>query len=1089
MKKIIFCLSLILMFICSALHAQDKSSVIHGRVKDSEGQALPGVNIVERDKNNRFIAGTSTDLDGNFILKVSNPNATLIVSFIGFKSDTIRLKGEQVKDIVLESESKTIAEVVVKATQKVKLGGMEVNEKDILGAVSVVKMRDVEELGATSVDEAIQGRLTNVDITYSSGDPGTGMRIKMRNVSSLSSNTSPLIVIDDVPQQMTVDPTFNFGTADEQSYGTLLNLDPNDIESIAALVDAATTAQYGAKGGNGVLLVTTKRGKAGKTSVNYSGKVSYSWQPPSIPMLNGDQYTMMIQEELFNPYGVTGIPANTNEVSYNTAWSEYYNYNKNTDWVKEITQVGVKKQHNLTIQGGAQKAKYLYSLSYVDEKGTTLGTALKRLTNRVNFDYQVSDKLKISADISYIKSDNPGTIGDIRSVAFKRMPNMSVYKYDADGNPTGSYFSPQYPFSFDQRYQFKEIYFDYNQVYQPYNLDLETITYNPVAMAKSSSNNKYINTINSQFRLHYSILNSLRFMSSVAMISNNDRNKQFLPQIATGVPWTDTRSNKATNIDKEDFTVNMQGRLIFTPDLGENHSLNVTFEANNEQTKSFYHRLVVCNTPNTYLNEVIIPAIILEENNSNPRYRYLEVKNIISYNYYKQLKFTGTYNRNADSNRGENSRWGTSYAVGFGWDVSQFGPFKKQKTITQLQLRINYGQVGAPTGKKDNQYEKIGTNWRNRNYINLTPIVPLNLQVSDLRPEIKKELGYGFDLELFGNLRLNTNIYSNRRIDQYLNINLPSTVGFDNQNKIGMNAGASATKGYDFTFIADILKSKTIQWNVNLRYSSSVTTWTELQPITYNESDILKNGNYLITQELNKPAGAFYGYKYLGVYKTSADAIIKDANGDPIINYNGYPKRIQMGNTDNYLFTGGDAIYADLNHDGIINGLDITYLGTSDPLFFGSFGTNFTYKAFTITLFFNYRYGNEIINRVGMYTSNMYGLNNQNTSVTRRWRREGDDTDIPRALYNTGYNWLGSDRFVEDGSFLRFKQLSLSYRLPEKWYTKVKLTNCKIYGTLSNIFTFTNYTGQDPESLSAGLYDDARTPPARNFLFGIDLTF
>lgn len=1067
--------SLLLVLFYSNVLAQEKDLVIRGQVKSDTGEPIPMVSIVEVDANKRFISGTVSDINGNYQLKVSRPNATIIFQCISYQPDTVVLQNERVRNVVLTDKMNELETVVVTASKVVSNGMFDRNEKDILSATSTLSMKDVEDLGVVSVDEALQGRLTNVDVTYNSGDPGAGMSIKMRNVSSLTSTTNPLIVIDDVPQNMTIDPAFNFGTANDQEYGALLNLDPQDIESITALTDAAAAAVYGARGGNGVLLIKTKRGKKGNTKISYSGKYTMSYQPEAIPMLNGDSYTMMMLESFVNRAGVYGIPQNIQEFTYDKNWAGYYNYNKNTDWLKEITRIGSTHSHNLSVTGGGDKAQYLYSFSYTNQIGTTIGTAFKRFTNKVNFDYMISEKLKILADISFTNSTTNGNPDDIRDVAFQRMPNLSVYQYDDQGNTEYEYFTTQGGVLFQADRNYK------------YNPDKDKNTYNPVAMARLASDNLYSNTINTRFQLNYFMTNWLRFISSVAFSSDNDKAKTFIPFTATGQVWNDASANKATNKTTHRFSINTRNQLTISNILGEDHALSANFLVLNNINRGYSENITITNTPNPGLDEVVSPAIVSKLENANSLSKGIDLISNISYIFREKYKFEGSYSRTADSDRGKNKLWDNNVGLAVGWDISKENFMKQQDIITQLQLRADMGMVGSPVGKKEGQFVRIGTDANLGAYNGMSALIPLNIQQSELRPERKIEYDYGFDLELFKKVNLHFNYYISTRKDQYATVKLPASSGY---TEYGINMGSSITRGFDVTLNATLYKSEA--WNVLFRFnlSNSMTELTELNKnYSQQEDDVLSNGKYLVSKEINKPDGSFYGYHYLGVFRYTSDAVVRNENGDIVMDYSGLPKRIVMGNSSRYTFTGGDAIYEDLNNDGIINALDVRYLGTKNPDFFGSIGPTVTYKNITLSTFFNYRYGNSIINKIAINTQKMHGMENQSKAVLGRWRNEGDPADVPRALYNYGYNWLGSDRFVEDGSFIRFKQLSLSYSFNKKFIQRLGISNLKTWVSATNLYTWTNYTGQDPEGLADGLYDEGYTPPSRNFLLGLDVTF
>jgi len=411
--------------------------------------------------------------------------------------------------------------------------------------------------------------------------------------------------------------------------------------------------------------------------------------------------------------------------------------------------------------------------------------------------------------------------------------------------------------------------------------------------------------------------------------------------------------------------------------------------------------------------------------------------------------------------------------------------------INDLKLRYSYGVNGNQPGSSYGYFNLYSTG---EEYMDMPVVIPTNLQLDHFRWERNSQINYGVDLTAFKNyLEVHFDVYTQKSKDLiWENLSLPSTSGFP---QITRNWGSMDNKGWELMFISDVLKKEKLGLNLNFNIAHNENRITEIpENFDFEFGSEAGNGQYARRAQEGHPIGSFYGFRYLGVYPTDMDAVAHDANGNVIHNMEGRPLYMRYENADGYRFRGGDAIYQDINYDGLINELDIVRLGNSNPKFIGGFGSKLTWHNLVVTLFFHYRIGQDIVNMTKMYNENMYYRNNQSVSVLNRWRRQGDVTDIPRALYNHGYNWLGSDRFVEDGSFVRFKSASISYNFGNI-ARKIKLQDLKLNFMIYNLYTWTNYTGVDPEvpMLSTDPFfigeDKADTPPPKNYIISLNVKF
>jgi TonB-linked SusC/RagA family outer membrane protein len=1045
--------------------------ILKGKVTDRKtGEALIGVTVIEVNALNRTLNGTVTDISGNFALKLTSPQTTVKISYIGYKTYEFPISGQSFLEVRMEEETQLLEEVSVVAEGK-KVGGfMPVSERDLTSAVSTVEMKELEEIKVSNIGEMLQGRASNVDIVMASGDPGAGMSVRIRGTASISGSNQPLIVVDGVPFEIELDKDFDFSAATQEQFSGLLNIAPEDILTIQVLKDASATAVWGSRGANGVLLIETKRGTKGKTSFDYLYKLSVQEQPKSVPLLNGDAYSMMMLEAILNS-GSTEIPK---ELAYNKDWSEYYNYSQNTDWLKEITQRGISHDHTLSIMGGGESALYRFSVGYLDQEGTTKGTDYQRFTSRVNLDYNVSRKLMFSGDISYIYSNNDLSYKEnnesrsIRALAYIKAPNMSIYDYDSKGNLSDNYFSPGDNFQ-----------------------GWGSQWFNPVAMANEATWNRKEHRLRTKLQVKFNILDNLVFQSFVAYDIDNQIENKFLPENVTGLHWTSHYVNLASGMDYQSSVLESQSQLLYTYMKGTKHKVTSMIAFTLSDKKNGWYYGSTSNLPSSYLVNYAEAAPIYWIGDGYSQNRMAALLGFVHYSLLDRYLIQFNIRREGSSRFGYKSRWGTFPSISVAYRISSEPFMKKMSFINDLKLRYSYGVNG---NQPSNSYGYFNLYSTGEEYMDMPVVVPINLQLDHFRWEKNSQINYGFDLSALKNyLELQFDIYSQKSKDLiWENLSLPSTSGFPN---ITRNWGSMDNKGWELMLASDLLKKEKFNINLNFNIAHNENRITEIpENFDFEYGSEANNGQYARRAQEGHPIGTFYGFRYQGVYPRDADAVAHDTEGDIIYDMSGKPLYMRYGNADGYRFRGGDAIYDDINHDGLINELDIVRLGDSNPGFIGGFGSKLTWNNLVVTLFFHYRLGQDIVNMTKMYNENMYYRNNQSVSVLNRWRRQGDITNIPRALYNQGYNWLGSDRFVEDGSFVRFKSASISYSFKDI-ATKIRINDLKLNFMVYNLYTWTGYTGADPEvpMLSNDPFfigeDNADTPPPISYILSVNIKF
>ncbi|MCG8476696.1 MAG: TonB-dependent receptor [Cytophagales bacterium] len=1041
-----------------------------------DGTPLIGVTVVEVDANGRFVNGAQTDFNGMYSLTISQGNVKIQFSYIGYQSVT-EIVGSRTKiDIALGADVQALDEVEIVADKMDSEGQIKVRNQTV--AVSRVQMSDLEDLQATSPAEALQGRISNVDIVADSGDPGAGISIRIRGSSTINGNANPLIVVDGVPYEATIIPGFDFNSGDVAQFGSLIDMSPEDIQDIQITKDAASSAIYGSRAANGVVIITTKRGGHSKPRFSYNIRTSIGEQAREIPLLSGEDYVRVQKEAIFNKDGNTAGSAR--ELAYDREWERFHEYAQNTDWVKAITQRGVTHQHNLSVQGGGSKAKYFVSVGYKDQQGTTIGTSFKQLNTRVNLDYDISEKIKFKTDMSYTRGDRGSNVDNIRGQAYRRMPNMSIYERDDQGNPTSIFFTP------DKYYQGSSI------TYNNGSKKMKFENYNPVAMAELASRSTLTDRIRTNLTLRYFPKPWITYMGWVAYDLSSGKTKDFLPSKVSGKSFFDRVSNVAGDRDTENITIMTNNELLIAPEPFGKHTFSYLVRLRTTNRESKGYGVITSNSASLILTDPSFDANIIKLQSYPGSSRELGVLHSMHYNYAEKYLLTASLRSDASSKFGANNRWGHFPSVSAGWRISEEPFLSNWEFLDDWKIRATYGEVGR-TPYRDH-YGKYSAD---KPFLDIGAINPTGIQLNNLRWETTREYDLGFDLTMFGD-RLNVifDWYDKQTVDQLNpNVRIPSSTGF---SKVLQNYGTMTNKGWELAIFSRLIQKKDFKFELSFNISRNENIVDKMPAsFQFERIDVHRNGNYARRVELGDPIGSFYGYRFLGVYKDDEDAVARDTNGDPIMELgsNNKPMYMQMGGNSNYIFKGGDAKYDDINKDGVIDELDIVYLGNAMPDVMGSVMPTISYKSLTLSMGFHYRLGQQVINRTRMDMESMYNKNNQSKSVLRRWRKKGDVTNMPRALFESGFNWLGSDRFVEDSDYVRLKNLSLAYRFGKRVLDRLNIKQLHIIFTGYDLYTWTNYSGQDPEvglSSSDPFFigvDRGRTPPSRSYTLGVKLTF
>ena len=1053
--------------------AQGKT-IIRGKVVEkSTGLPLPGVTIVEMDAQNRIIKGIITDVNGNYVFEVSDPKHTILVSYIGFVSQSLTIDSRRVIDVGLEEKSMSIDEVVIKAQSSANsITG--VYQRDQTGSVTVVDMQKFNNLPSVTAADALQGQVSGLDIVSASGNPGSGSNIVIRGMGSLG-NSNPLIVVDGIPQDVNTD-NFNFASADQQNLGQLLSIAPQDIKTIEILKDAASTAVWGSKGANGVLLIETSSGEKGQIRFNYQYKINANIQPRAIPMLDGDQYITMQMEEWHNAEGEYNIPQ---EIAYDRNSADFYNYSANTNWLEAITRNSYTHDHFFKVSGGGNKSRYYTSLNYQKNYGTTINTSFKRLSFRVNFDYDISDKLRFTTNFNYNNTFNQDNVTfkkingeeqNPRRMAYIKAPNMSIWEYDENGLPTGEYFTPI------ESYQGNGVQY-----------------YNPVAMVELGMNQNIGNEIQNNFIVDYNIFQFLKFRETISFSYTNDKANKFVPASAIGADWLDWNSNASTERNKMNVRWLSRSQLFFTPFRGnKKHSLTTVLMWEMEEKDYEFSQLITAKSPSIYIVDPANNAPISNISSGSSQSRLYGAMASVNYKYLDRYLFSANLRSDGSSAFGESNKWGIFPSFSVGWRFSKEEFFKSLNFINDAKLRLSWGQSGKALSDPYAAYAYYETFDQ---YMEDPAVIPAQIQLANLKWQTVTSWNSGIDLNFFkGRLTVTADLYKRVTTDLlWEDYSIPGSTGFETLGYY--NGGEIQNVGWEFLVNGVVVQNEDFIASLNFNISQNNNSFLSFPENFVTERGVtVDNGVFPIKAEAGKPIGSFYGFRYLGVYASDKDALARDANGNIMIDSNGDP--IPMSFKGIYDFKGGDAIYEDVNHDGVIDIMDAVYIGSSSPDFIGGFGGNLKYKSWTASFSFHYRLGFDIVNQVAIDTEGMLNRNNQSKAVLNRWKWEGQKEEglLPRAYMNHPCNNLGSDRYVERGDFLRLNNLSLAYRLPQRVLKHLNVNSVEIGINLRKLLTFTNYSGQDPEigRIETNPFwlgrDNARTPVPKiySLLFNVN---
>ena len=1139
-KKILF--TALLAIVSQTLMAQGVR--VSGTLTDNDGPIMMA-NVVERDANNRIVSAVQTDFNGNFSMQVKSTKNKLVFSYVGDKTQIVTIGNKTVFNIKLEPEGTQLQEVVVKA-KRGSSGGLMISKKEISVSQQTFDLDNVKGMAFTSADEALQGEIAGLDIVANSGNLGAGTSMRLRGVTSISGDANPLIVVDDKIFD-NPDENFDFANANEEQYASLLSVNVEDIASITVLKDAAATAVWGSRGSNGVLVITTKHGTRGKPRIDFSYKFTGTWQPDGYTLLNGDEYSMLMKEEFYNPAQRSDATADMQELNYNTAWPEYENWNNNTDWVKAVKQFGAMHDYNMTISGGGEKATFRISAGYKNQTGSIIKQKFQQLTTRLVLDYNVSDRIRFSTNFALTYTDNDKNYSNLLSIAQNIAPNMSIYRQDANGNDTDEYYIMNEP----------------NPVTGGGATDTYSSNYlspihnlgNPVAIANLATSKEQTYRLTPDFSIKYELLGTEPDRSRLILNGRVDfdiyasSSPTYYPASLSSAKWNNSTYNAKTNSETNRLKVGGRVELVYTPHF-KNEDWSATMLARYEMSTTKYNsQYTRMNNLPPGVNDPTVYAWLTNMSGSNSR----SASQNLLYNghvSYKDGRYSLGFSLRADgdSKFGPKHKWALFPGVSLRYNISDEPFMKKVKGnwLSMLGLRASWGVNGRAPSSNYLFYNTYNTSAGSYGASgNMQPAGTLDgLKIDDLKWEKTTSYNLGFNLGLLNDkIEVDFDYYHKVTKDLLMsNVAISSVTGYGSLSY--MNVGQMNNDGWELNISAkklikigkfsmdlgfNIAQNSNLLKEMDESVLESLNTWKTIYTSgkTGSPWGITNRGDWPLRVQLNNSLGSIYGFHYKGVYQYGYDylenlqkennwteaqyeaainGMLAEGKTFPVVVRNGkvlmqdgHPRRMLFNYVNNngsgsstYTFQGGDAVYEDINNDGQINELDIVYLGNSLPKVNGGFNFTFRYGNWSLKARFMYRFGNKVVNLARQNLEKMFDTYNQCATVNYRWRKDGDETVIPRAMHNASYNFQPSDRFVEDGGFVRFQNLQIAYNFPKKMIKSWGLNQLQAYASLNNLYVWTKYSGVDPEISPQGYgvaADASQTPRSKQFTLSLNIGF
>ncbi|MEG1737463.1 MAG: SusC/RagA family TonB-linked outer membrane protein [Odoribacter sp.] len=1050
--------------------------------ENQKGTSLIGANVILLNANNRMISGVTTNIDGKFEIKVLPGMAKKIqFSFIGMKSVTEDFVAGKKYEIVLKDDNVGLDEVVVtgKAKPKADFGMLQKDPRDMGNAVSKVDMKVLSTQSVSSVDQMLQGAVPGLQVTFNSGDPGAGASIRIRGVSSLTGQSNPLWIIDGtevIGDDYNVESITNFG------FNPIGDIDPSEVEDINVLKDAAATALYGSRGANGVIVIKTKRGVKGKPTFSFSTKLTGTLVPKKVPMLNGDQMRMFLIESRANKNGGVDNESQYQELRGDLNRADAWIFNNNYDLVDMISRTGFQQNYNLSLRGGGERLNYYWSLGYEKEMGTTIGGGYERFTTMVNLDYRMSDKLKISSKFSYANS-----LTDKRS---SQWPGHLKKNGTDILNPLG-FARTRAPFLAVYNQKEDEYYITNSAAKEAYGWGQ---MYNPLAMIDYATFQTRNNRFTASLSIDFQISKGLSLFSQVSTDYRQSGDEFFCPAGAIGDAANSIAYNSGMRADGYEMKLVNNNRITWVPLNTEKHWLQFTAVADliYSQNNSLKISYVKSGSPHLQdsggkgqIGDKVEGSETLGTTVSlvvDAHYRFLNRYNI---NFALKTEGSSVY--------GKDNPYSLFPTAAFAWRLKEESFLKEVEWVDELKPRVSFGRSGklpAINNLLSVTYASGSNGYLGDAYSNIDKFA-----YDNLHEERTTQWNYGLDYSFF-NTRLSGefNYYRSTTDDLLMEENIATSTGFASR---WSNFGSLRNEGWEFGIkgVPVDIEGK-FRWSLFFNIAQNENKMLTL-PEQYRTEGFKESLSYdfqTITFE-GTTLGAVFGYKAKGVYSRDEDAMMRDLNGNPVYDENGHPKKMRWGSSTGEVFEGGDMAYEDVNHDGVINKLDIVQIGDANPKCFGMLRNDFNYKNWQLGFSLYYSIGQDVINGMRRETECMDKGLNQAISIEQRWKKQGDVTDMPRGVEGITRNYAASSRWVEDASYLKLKDISLTYNFDRKLLQRTFIKMMSVWVSGMNLLTWSKYKGVDPEvGFNEGKaktisMDSQNTAPPIRFTFGFRANF
>jgi TonB-linked SusC/RagA family outer membrane protein len=991
MRRVLLLLTASLVLVASAF-AQERT--VTGKVTSADdGSALPGVNVVLKGTT----AGTVTDVDGNYKISVPAEGGTLVFSFIGLTTSEIGIGSRQTVDVQMAADVTQLSEIVV-------VGYGSTLKKELTSSIASLGAEEIAKLPSLNAQQALQGLTSGVMVTSNSGTPGGGISVRVRGQTSINASNEPLYVIDGV---VLATGGLNQNAFGGQSDNILANLNPQDIESMQVLKDASSTAIYGARAANGVVLITTKRGKQDKGQINVSAWTGWS-EPTNYPeQLSASEYITIKQEAHQNDN--PGAPPLTNTF---LGWDG----TTDTDWMKEIFRTARTSEYQLNSQGGTNKISYYLSGSYRDEEGTIIGSGFNRYTGRVNLDYNATDKLKVGTSLA------------LSSSLSKRIGNDN-YIY---GVFSSAILTPSTKGIRDENGNFIDA--------------LPSFLTNPVRDAIQPRYDNTTNKFTGNLNVSYSIIDNLTFRTDVSYDRTSFREDHYEPATTAMARSVNGRGRYSTS-ESNIFLIEPTLRYAKT---FNNHKLDAIIGASLQESKTFSNSVIGTGYARPTLTYITDAATIADGDSFLSEYNFASNFGRINYSFKEKYLASVSVRRDGSSRFGPENLYGLFWAVSGGWNFADESFFDGLEFVEIGKLRASYGVTG---NDRIGNFQYLGAWTGGANYLDQSASAPSRIANPLLKWEETTKLDIGVDLGLF-NSRVNVSAtYYRAETNDLLFANpIPLTSGFAS---VQDNIGNIFNEGFELELGGQVLSSGGFTWDVRLN-----NTWQRNEVVDIKAEAPLERG-FASAIIKGEPLGTFFGLKWLGVNPAT-----------------------------------GNSVFQDTNNDGAITSSDRVVIGDAMPDMIGGITSTMNFKGFSLDVFFQYVYGTDIYNNTATFNNNPSAGWSMSNRMLDRWQKPGDITYVPKATLLSTIDYSeDNSRWLSDGSYMRLKNIVLSYNLPKQWIQKAKLNSVRVYAQGQNLLTFTNYTGADPEVSTFGDVNTSQGtdfltfPQARMYSVGINVGF